>query len=214
MTRGEEARRRGRPAVSSRAQIEAVAMRLFAEHGYGATTIPMIAEASGVGRTTVFRYWRSKSDIVWAEFDRHIERLSRLLDAETAAEESTLTVVRKMVVANLGLSIEESEVWLARFALVDQSDELRSEEARHWADWAAVIAAFVARRHGHEPSGFVAQSIAGAIQGAFLGVLRSRPAEPDNTAAVLLPILDRSLSSLTGVLQPWVDSDPLYGGDI
>lgn len=41
-------------------------MRLFTENGYSATTVPVIAEASGVGRATVFRYWGSKSEIVWA----------------------------------------------------------------------------------------------------------------------------------------------------
>jgi AcrR family transcriptional regulator len=147
MSNPAETRGRGRPAVSSRSHIEDVAMRLFTENGYAATTVPMIAEASGVGRATVFRYWRSKSEIVWAEFDQHIRRLTELLAGEVPAADNTLDFVRRSVVANLGRSIEDSNVWLERFALVDESEELRSDEARRWADWAdwaGAVATFVA----------------------------------------------------------------------
>jgi AcrR family transcriptional regulator len=205
-------RGRGRPAASSRDQIEADAMRLFSEHGYSATTIPMIAQASGVSRATVFRYWGSKSEIVWAEFDRHIQRLGGLLGAESTTDEPTLTIVRRVVVRNLGQSIEDSRVWLARFALVDESEELRAEEALHWSDWAAAIARFVAERHGLEPAHFVAQSVAGAVQGAFLGVLRSRPGgSGDDAASVMLPVLDAALASVGGPLQVWLDQGPGTG---
>jgi len=205
-----DTRGRGRPAVSSRAHIEDVAMRLFAENGYAATTVPMIAEASGVGRATVFRYWGSKSEIVWAEFDQHIERLANLLDGETSSGERTLDIVQRSVVANLGRSIEDSSVWLERFALVDESEELRSEEARRWADWAAAVAGFVARRHGYGPAAVVPQTIGGAVQGAFLAVLRSRRSHDDFSAESVLPDLDRTLASVTRPLQEWLDTAPLH----
>jgi AcrR family transcriptional regulator len=204
MAEAGEGRGRGRPAVSSRADIEDVALRLFTERGYSATTIPMIAASSGVSRTTVFRYWGSKSDIVWGEFDLHIQRLSALLDADLASGDGTLSVVQRVIVANLGASIESSRAWFARFALVDRSEELRAEEARHWADWAATVASFVARRHGWRRTDVVPQSVAGAVQGAFLAVLRDSPDDSADAARVL-PVLDRALASLAAVLQPWID---------
>jgi AcrR family transcriptional regulator len=214
MSNAEEARGRGRPAVSSRAHIEEVAMRLFAENGYSATTVPMIAEASGVGRATVFRYWGSKSEIVWSEFDQHILRLTELLEGELSSRDSTLRIIQRSVVANLGRSIENSSVWLQRFALVDESEELRDEEARRWADWAAAVAAFVARRHGYGPAAVVPQTIAGAVQGAFLAVLRSRRSDDDFTAQSVLPDFDRALASVVRPLQDWLNGDPLHEGGL
>ncbi|MFC9427047.1 TetR family transcriptional regulator [Streptomyces sp. NPDC056987] len=192
----------GRPAVSSREDIERVAIRLFLDHGYAATTIPMIAEASGVSRTSVFRYWGTKSEIVWGTFDVHTRRLSELLDATDPAEPA-MRAVRACVVRNLALSIEDSSLWMERFALLDTSPDLRSEESAHWLSWAAAVTAFVARRHGIPPGGVMAQSIGGAVQAAFLAVLRSWLTEPSPSAA-LLPELDRELAPLCDLLQTWL----------
>ncbi|MEV7085368.1 TetR family transcriptional regulator [Streptomyces sp. NPDC093085] len=197
----------GRPSVSSRADIERVAIRLFLDLGYTATTIPMIAEASGVSRTSVFRYWGSKSEIVWGTFDLHTRRLGTLLDAPEALEspEPTMRVLRERVVRNLALSMEDSGQWMERFTLLDSSPELRAEEAAHWLSWAGVVSTFVARRHGVPPDGVTAQSAGGAVQAAFLAVLRSWLTEPAPSAA-LLPDLDRALTPLCDVLQRWLDT--------
>ncbi|WP_162794140.1 acyl-CoA-like ligand-binding transcription factor [Streptomyces paludis] len=194
----------GRPAASSREHIEGVAIRLFREHGYAATTIPMIASAAGVSRTSVFRYWGTKPEIVWGAFDHHTRRLARLLD-DSAVDDGrpTMRVVRECVVENLALSIEDSDQWMERFALLDTSPELRSEGSAHWLRWAAVVAAFVSRRHGVPEDGVVAQSIGAAVQAAFLAVLRSWLPEPRPSAA-LLPELDRALAPLCDALEAWL----------
>jgi AcrR family transcriptional regulator len=178
-------------------------MRLFLEHGFGATTIPMIAQASGVSRTSVFRYWGSKSEIVWAEFDRHIERLGSGLEA---ADQTlpTMTVVREQVVANLARSMSESSSWMSRFVVLDSSPELSGEEALHWQAWAGVIAEYVSRRHRLDAVAPQPQAVAAAVQAVFLTVLRSWRSAP-SPSAELLPELDRTLLGLGDVLQRWLD---------
>src|SRR3546814_15016183 len=66
----------GRPEATSHAEIEQVAFRLFAEHGFDGTTLSAIAEGVGVGRRTLFRYYASKNDIPWGQFDRTLEHRS------------------------------------------------------------------------------------------------------------------------------------------
>ena len=61
MTRGPlgPARRsaRGRPEVTTHAEIEQAAFMLFAQRGYAQTTLEAIAAEVGIGRRTLFRYF-------------------------------------------------------------------------------------------------------------------------------------------------------------
>jgi len=74
----------GRPPVTTHADIEAAAFTLFAQKGFAETTLEDIAQAVGVGRRTIFRYYPSKNDIPWGRFDdavlsQHRERMSLIL---------------------------------------------------------------------------------------------------------------------------------------
>lgn len=71
-------------AVRRRRAMEA-GFRLFAERGIDPVTMPEIAEASGVGRPSLYRYFSSKADLViaigawkWQEYlDEVMERVPR-----------------------------------------------------------------------------------------------------------------------------------------
>src|SRR5262245_5447533 len=59
-------------------------MRLFAERGFGGTTIDEIAEEAGVSRATVFAYFPTKEEIVFGDAAVAVEALRALLqDAPT-----------------------------------------------------------------------------------------------------------------------------------
>ncbi len=58
------------PDAPPTSEIAAVALELFAERGFEETTVEDIAAAVGVGRRTLFRYFPSKNDMVWGDFDR------------------------------------------------------------------------------------------------------------------------------------------------
>src|SRR3954471_2246849 len=70
---------RGRPVVTSHVQIEAAAFALFAQHGFEAVTMADIATEVGVGRRTLFRYFESKNDIPWGQFDRTLDGFRTIL---------------------------------------------------------------------------------------------------------------------------------------
>src|SRR5690349_1779210 len=73
--------RGGRPPVTSRADLERVALELFDRDGFDETTIDAIAAAAGVGRRTVFRYFASKNDIVWGDFATGLRAMRASLGA-------------------------------------------------------------------------------------------------------------------------------------
>src|SRR5207244_2207488 len=64
-----ERERPGRPPVTSRAELEQVALDLFLRHGFNETTLDDIAAAAGIARRTFFGYYSSKNDVVWGDFD-------------------------------------------------------------------------------------------------------------------------------------------------
>src|SRR5688500_4446522 len=73
---------RGRPVVTSHAEIERVAFELFAAQGFAGTTMADIARTLGVGTRTLFRYYASKNDIPWGQFDQTLINFKALLDSQ------------------------------------------------------------------------------------------------------------------------------------
>ncbi|MBK3568546.1 hypothetical protein [Streptomyces sp. MBT62] len=118
---------------------------------------------------------------------------------------ASATVVRACVVEALRRSVDDRGLWLRRFVALDGSAELRTEALAHWVSWADVVAGYVASRTGDSGRSLRSASIGGALQAAFLAVLRgwdttSRPAHE------LLGTLDQDLVPLCEVLQGWLDA--------
>ncbi|TFC13227.1 TetR family transcriptional regulator [Cryobacterium algoritolerans] len=61
----------------TRVEVADVAVRLFHERGYEATSATEIAEAAGVSRSTFFRQFGSKDDVIFADHDELLEQIVR-----------------------------------------------------------------------------------------------------------------------------------------
>ncbi|HEY8015145.1 MAG TPA: helix-turn-helix domain-containing protein, partial [Dongiaceae bacterium] len=73
-----------------RERILAAAAGLFAERGYAGATIGQIAKAAGIAPSSVYVYFKSKLEIVFAIYDpwlkEHLELLAREVEALATAE--------------------------------------------------------------------------------------------------------------------------------
>jgi AcrR family transcriptional regulator len=158
--------RRGRPAASSRADLEDSAAELFLERTYAATSVADITQRAGVSRTTFFNYFGAKSDVLWSTFDTHIGRLAECL-AEAPPDAPAMAAVRAAfleVVAPIG---PESVPWaLTQQELMGTREVLESSGLTRFMEQAAVLRGFLSRRTGIPPSDVRVQSAAFAALGA------------------------------------------------
>jgi len=191
--------RRGRPPASTREALEEVAFGLLLRDGYEATTVQAIMQAGNVGRTTFFRYFGSKGGIVWGEFDRAVERLRDSLRA--ADDAPVLTAIKNAIVESTRLSKAASpEAWLDRFHVMDRDPSLTAETARHWSDWANEISSYVEDRTGISAAAPRVAAIGGAVQAAYVAVLRDWSERP-LSMNVDIAELDEHLTPLCAALQ-------------
>src|SRR3954451_3042682 len=107
----------GRPPATTREDIERVAMRLFTDRGFDATTVDDIAAAAGIGRRTFFRYFGSKNDVVWGRFGTELDRFRRTL-AATPAELPLADALRHAIVAFNDIDADQVPVHRQRMALI------------------------------------------------------------------------------------------------
>lgn len=141
-----ETHRRGpRPRTNAR-EIASVGLRLFAEQGFQETTIDQIAAAAGVSRTTFFRYFASKSDVLWTEFDAEADSLRAHL-ASAPDSVPSMDAVRQAVLAVYARPGYIPEL-RSRWRFISSTPELAASAAAHYDGWVRAISDFTARRTG------------------------------------------------------------------
>ena len=140
----------GRPEVTSHAAIEQAAFRLFGDSGFDATTLDAIAAEVGVGRRTLFRYYASKNDIPWGQFDRTLDGFREILNA--MPEELPLhEAVHRGVLAFNDFPEDAEPPHRDRMRLILETPALVAHSVLRYAEWRAVIAEYVAARLDLEP---------------------------------------------------------------
>jgi mycofactocin system transcriptional regulator len=145
MTTEQQTVRRGRPRETSARELELVALRLFAKQGFEDTTVDQIAAGAGVSRRTYFRYFDSKSGVLWSDFDREVDAI-RVRLADASDELSIMDAVRQAVIdVNHYRAVDVPEL-RERMNLIGSVPELAASATLHYDAWERAIAEFVARR--------------------------------------------------------------------
>lgn len=135
----------GRPEVTSHAEIEQAAFRLFADRGFEATTLEGIATEVGVGRRTLFRYFPSKNDIPWGQFDDTLDAFRRLL-AAMPEDLPLLEAVGRGIIEFNRFPDDASPSHVERMRLILTTPALQAHSALRYAEWRQVIADYAADR--------------------------------------------------------------------
>ncbi|MGZ6827745.1 MAG: mycofactocin system transcriptional regulator [Mycobacteriales bacterium] len=184
---------RGRPAVTSRGELEQLALQLFAERGFDATTVDDLAAAAGIGRRTFFRYFASKNDVVWGDFDAALEQLRARL-SDVPAGTPLVTGLREAVLAFNALPEGAEDQHRVRMAMVLHTPALQAHSTLRYAGWRAVVAEYAAGRLGCRPEELGPQLLAHQALGSCIAAYEQWLAVPGSD---LQGLLHQALSQLS-----------------
>jgi mycofactocin system transcriptional regulator len=169
---------RGRPPSTTSEQIGKVALELFATCGFEQTTVDDIARSLGVGRRTVFRYFPSKNDMVWGDFDSVLQRLRSDL-AAIDHDVPVMEAIGRAAVSSNHYDAEELPELRLRMTLITTVPALQAHSMLRYADWRTVIAEYVAERTGSAVDGLIPQTIAHAALGVSTAAFTCWVHDPD-----------------------------------
>lgn len=190
---------RGRPEATSHAAIEQMAFTLFAERGFARTTLDAIAEAVGVSRRTLFRYYQSKNDIPWGQFDRTLDHFRDLL-ADQPDDLPVHEAIHRAVVEFNRFPADAHPPHRERMRLILTTPELQAHSVLRYAEWRQVIAEDVARRSGAQTEDLIPQ-VAGHVALAIsLSAYEHWLAQPTAGDEALLGIIDDAMTGLQDYL--------------
>ena len=154
-----------------RVRVAAAARELFEERGYEQTTVDDIAERAGVGRTTFFRAFGSKEDVIFPHHERLLDAVRERLAAGTP-QTATLAVVEA---ARLVLThyLDEGHTALVRYRLTSTVPALRQREIAGMQEYQRLFRDHVLGWLGdRQDAALQAELIAAAVVTAHNYVLR------------------------------------------
>jgi TetR/AcrR family transcriptional regulator, regulator of mycofactocin system len=184
--------RRGRPPGTSARELELIALRLFSEHGFDETTVEQIAAAAGVSRRTFFRYFDTKSDVLWHAFDGEVAALRNAFAAVPAGL-PLRAAIRQVVVSVNRYRAEDIPELRTRMNLIGSVPALQASAAHHYDAWERAVSEYAGQRLGQPTEALLPL----AIGRATLAVCRAaydRWVEAGD--ADLTIYLDQALSAL------------------
>jgi mycofactocin system transcriptional regulator len=149
----------------TRARIEQAALALFARAGFEQVTIDDIAEAAGIGRRTYFRYFATKADAVWGDFDGHVGRLAALL-ASTDDGQPVLSTICAAYVAVNDYADADLPLLRERMRLILTEPALQAHSQLRYAAIDEVVARYVARRTAGAPEALLPRLVATSARAA------------------------------------------------
>jgi mycofactocin system transcriptional regulator len=144
-----------------------VAIDLFAARGFNEVSVDDVAEASGIARRTLFRYYPSKNALPWGDFDAHLDHMRDLL-AGLDPDVPIRDALRTALLAFNSFDAQETARHRRRMRVILETAALQAYSMTMYAGWRAVVAAFVAQRLGTKPEDLVPQTVAWTMLGAAL----------------------------------------------
>lgn len=119
---------RERKKIQTRRRLLSEATKLFTERGFDQVSVAEIAEAADVSKMTVFNYFDSKEDLVFAPMEEHIGDVAQVVRDREPGESAVAGVRRHFLTAienrDASVGMSDSPVALGLLQLIQQTPTL------------------------------------------------------------------------------------------
>jgi AcrR family transcriptional regulator len=155
---------RERKKARTRADLQRHALRLFRDRGYAATTVDDIAEAAEVSRSTFFRYFPRKEDVVL--FDDVDPLIAHAFAGQPAGTPLLTALRRAWTTAFDRVTPEKRELEEVRMRLARTVPEVAAAVRERGGPTVGVITEVIAAEFGLDPDDLDVVLFAGVVNGA------------------------------------------------
>lgn len=194
-TTGNGSARVGRAPATTHGELSHIALTLFMERGFDATTMDDIAQAAGIGRRTLFRYFSTKNELPWGDFEPLLAGMrARLAQADPSIP--LMQALRDAIIEFNTFPESELDYHRGRMTQLLTVPSLTAYSSLKYGEWRRVIAEFVAGRMGTAPDDLAPQTVAYACLGMCIGSYERWLADDD---ADLLELLDSAFTTAESV---------------
>ena len=150
----------------ARQRIILAAEELFLARGFDEVSVGDIAERAEVGRTTFFRHFGDKQEVVFAKWQELLETITATRQAEGTAPARSATEaveqLRPVVLALCAQAAADPEAYSRHFQLVEQHPELRARDAVKMQQIADKLSDLLIHRGSDEATALLAGQVATA----------------------------------------------------
>jgi TetR/AcrR family transcriptional regulator, regulator of mycofactocin system len=157
----------GRRRSTTWDHISNVAIDLFAARGFDEVSVDDVAEASGIARRTLFRYYPSKNALPWGDFGAHLDHMRELLNS-LEPDVPVGQALRTALLAFNSFDEQETARHRQRMRVILGTAALQAYSMTMYAGWRAVVAEFVAQRLDAKAEDLVPQTVAWTMLGVAL----------------------------------------------
>jgi mycofactocin system transcriptional regulator len=194
----------GRPAVTSRAELEQISLAIFSEQGFDVTSVDEIAAAAGIGRRTFFRYFKSKNDAVWGDFDTQLAAFAAWFE-HCPPEVPVVDAICAAVIDFNSFDPAATASLRNRMKVILSSPALQAYSTLRYTAWRHVVSRFAAGRLGVDEDALIPRTLGHLALGAALAAYEQWLADEDSD---LLVVLGEALAVLTAPIVEMPRADP------
>lgn len=180
---------------------QAAAVRYLAEHGYEQTTAGALADAIGMSRSTFFRRYGSKEDVVFADHDLALSRLQQQLSTSEHPSPDTIAIGTLEVTHLLTRNPDAARL---RSELLRSTPSLRERELVITHRYERVFGEYLSRTAAPGTPDWAPIALAAAVVAVHNAALRRWLRQNDSRA---FGALERELTDLMARFSPW------FGGE-
>lgn len=192
---GRASRPVGRARSTTADSLGRTGLELFIKYGFDNVTVEDIAEAEGIGRRTFFRYFPSKNDLPWGDFDALLERM-RSRFPEVPDDQPLFDALRESVVDFNRFPDAEVPYLRQRMNCLLTTPALVAHSALRYQAWRKVIAEFVAYRLGVAWDSHIAMTLGHVCLGISLSAYESWL---EDDSLLLTDLIDKGFQDMRSV---------------